>query len=126
MCSTSRYRRTSITYLKGISSRGLPTRRPCSKHVVPPHPAGTRRPMRKRDRPPRDQGDRPYPQGTRRSLLYECLIRMRVWEMLADIAHVDLPGVTGVIVIVDPGGDQALPGYLEMRIHENGAVRMYV
>jgi hypothetical protein len=51
---------------------------------------------------------------------------MGVREMLADVAHVDLPGVAGVIVIVDPGGDQALPGYLEMRIHENGAVRMYV
>jgi len=65
--------------------------------------------------------------GTRRSLIrYECLIRMRVREVLADVAHVDLPGPAGVIVIVDPGGDEALPGYLEMRIHENGAVRMYV
>src|SRR5215831_16376637 len=52
------------------------------------------------------------------------LIGMRVRKMLADVAHVDLPGATGVIVIVDPGGDEALPGYLEMRIHENGAVRM--
>jgi hypothetical protein len=51
---------------------------------------------------------------------------MRVREMLADVTHVDLPGPAGVIVIVDPGGDQALPGYLEMRIHENNAVRMYV
>jgi len=51
---------------------------------------------------------------------------MRVREVLADVAHVDLPGPTGVIVIVNPGGDQALPGYLEMRIHENGAVRMHV
>jgi hypothetical protein len=59
-------------------------------------------------------------------MLYECLIRMRVREMLADVAHVDLPGPAGVIVIVDPGGDKALPGYLEMRIHENNAVRMYV
>ena len=67
------------------------------------------------------------PGDTRRNLmLYECLIGMRVREMLADVADVDLPGVTGVIVIVDPGGDEALPGYLEMRIHENGAVRMYV
>ena len=55
-----------------------------------------------------------------------CLIRVRVREMLADVAHVDLPGLTGAIVIVNPGGDQALPGYLEMRIHENGAVWMYV
>jgi hypothetical protein len=46
--------------------------------------------------------------------------------VLADVTHVDLPGPAGVIVIVDPGGEQALPGYLEMRIHENGAVRMYV
>src|SRR5215467_13868959 len=53
-------------------------------------------------------------------------IGMRVRKMLADVAHVDLPGATGVIVIVDPGGDETLPGYLEMRIHENGAVRMYV
>src|SRR5690349_9782076 len=68
----------------------------------------------------------PY-NSTRRSLtLYESLIRMRVREVLADVAHVDLPGPAGVIVIVDPGGDEALPGYLEMRIHENGAVRMYV
>jgi hypothetical protein len=51
---------------------------------------------------------------------------VRVREVLADIAHVDLSGLTGVIVIVNPGGDQALPGYLEMRTHENGAVRMYV
>jgi hypothetical protein len=51
---------------------------------------------------------------------------MRVREMLADVAHVYLPGLTGVIEIVNPGGDQALPGYLEMRVHENGAVRMYV
>ena len=51
---------------------------------------------------------------------------MRVREVLADVAHVDLPGLAGVIVIVDPGGDEALPGYLEMRIHENGAVRMDV
>ena len=56
----------------------------------------------------------------------ESLIRMRVREVLADVAHVDLPGPADVIVIVDPGGDEALPGYLEMRIHENGAVRMYV
>src|SRR5947209_20001562 len=45
----------------------------------------------------------------------ECLIRMRVREVLADVAHVDLPALTGVIMIVNPGGDQALPGYLEMR-----------
>jgi hypothetical protein len=51
---------------------------------------------------------------------------MRVREMLADVSHVDHPGLTGVIVIVNPGGYQALPGYLEMRIHENGAVRMNV
>jgi hypothetical protein len=51
---------------------------------------------------------------------------MRVREVLADVAHVDLPGMTGVIVIVDAGGDQALPGYLEVRIHENRTVRMYV
>jgi hypothetical protein len=49
---------------------------------------------------------------------------MRVREVLADVAYVDLPGLTNVIMIVNPGGDQALPGYLEMRIHENGAVRM--
>jgi hypothetical protein len=46
--------------------------------------------------------------------------------MLADVAYVDLPGLTGVIVIVNPGRDQASPGDLEMRIHENGTVRMYV
>jgi hypothetical protein len=51
---------------------------------------------------------------------------MRVREVLADVAHVDLPGLAGVIVIVDPGGQQALAGYLEMRIHENGTVWMYV
>ena len=51
---------------------------------------------------------------------------MCVREMLADVAHVDLPGLTDVIVIVNPRGDQALTGYLEMRIHKNGAVRMYV
>jgi hypothetical protein len=51
---------------------------------------------------------------------------MGVREMLADVAHVDLPGMIGVIVIVNPGGNQALPGYLEMRTHENGTVRMYV
>ena len=51
---------------------------------------------------------------------------MRVREVLADVAHVDLPGMAGVLVVVHPGGDQALPGYLKMRIHENGAVRMYV
>jgi hypothetical protein len=51
---------------------------------------------------------------------------MRVWEMLADVTDVDHPGLTGVIVIVNPRGDQALPGYLEMRTHENGAGRMYV
>src|SRR5690242_5894281 len=66
----------------------------------------------------------PY-NSTRRSLMrYACLIRMRVRKVLADVAHVDLPGPAGVIVIVDPGGDEALPGYLEMRIHENSAVRM--
>src|ERR1700722_11818939 len=48
---------------------------------------------------------------------------MHVRQMLADVADVDLPGLTRV-VIVDPGRDQALPGDLEMRIHENGAVRM--
>src|SRR5271165_162260 len=51
---------------------------------------------------------------------------MRVREVLADVAHVDLPGMTGVVVVVHPGGDKALPGYLEMRAHENGAVRAYV
>ncbi len=56
----------------------------------------------------------------------ECLIRMRVREVLANVAHIDLPGMTGVVVVVHPGGDQALPGYLEMRAHENGAVRAYV
>src|SRR5260370_30423617 len=54
------------------------------------------------------------------------LIRMRVREVLADVSHVDLPCMTGVVVVVHPGGDQALPGYLEMRAHENGAVRAYV
>src|SRR5438034_177795 len=51
---------------------------------------------------------------------------MRVREVLADIAYVDLPGPTGIVMIVNPGGDQALPGYLEMRIHENSAVRIDV
>ena len=51
---------------------------------------------------------------------------MRVREMLADIAHVDLPGLTGVIMIVNPGRDQAPPGYFEMRIHKDNAVWMYI
>ena len=46
--------------------------------------------------------------------------------MLADVAHVDLPGLTGIIVIVNPGGDQAPPGDLEMRIHKNNAIRVYI
>ena len=54
------------------------------------------------------------------------LIRMRVREVLADVAHVDPPCMAGVVMVVHPGGDQALPGYLEMRAHENGAVRAYV
>lgn len=62
--------------------------------------------------------------GTRPDRCREYLISMRVREVLADVADVDLPGLTGVIVIVNPGGDQALSGYLEMCIHENGAVRM--
>src|SRR5215813_14165191 len=51
---------------------------------------------------------------------------MGVREMPADVAHVDLPGLAGVIVVVDPRGDQALPGYLEVRAHEDGTVGMDV
>src|SRR5580704_2334087 len=51
---------------------------------------------------------------------------MRVREVLANVAHIDLPCMTGVVVVVHPGGDQALPGYLEMRAHENGTVRAYL
>jgi hypothetical protein len=52
------------------------------------------------------RGKRPAHSAEKTSLSRrECLIRMRVREVLADVAHVDLPGLTSVIVIVNPGGD---------------------
>src|SRR5512146_1388440 len=51
---------------------------------------------------------------------------MRVREVPAYVAYVDPLRLTGVVVVVHPRGDQALPGYLEMRAHENGALRLYV
>src|SRR6185437_4035568 len=51
---------------------------------------------------------------------------MRVREVLADVADVDQAAAAGVIVVVDPGGDQALPGDLEVRVHEDGAAGVNV
>src|SRR6185437_2708129 len=51
---------------------------------------------------------------------------MRVREVLADVADVDQAAAAGVVVVMDPGGDQALPGDLEVRVHEDGTAGVNV